>query len=480
MGRGLSKIAWGLGIAGAIGAVGCVIENDEETAALPGEVVSGSDPQAVLKSTLVLEGGCLAAKVGPRHLLVSARCVAGSEALAEGSTLHFRSAIQGSEGPTLAAEPAAGEDEGAPKKDDPSDAGAADAAGGAGRPVPPGSREATVAEIHTHSSYAVRCVEDACGLASLRASDAADVALIVLEDELTTVPTVPVDLDPVGEADPLLAVNAGCDRLDADPTGLTATRTVAVPSRAANHEGSPYKASPQHTTRLAASYVVTAGQGWRDEAPGLCQTDLGAPLFRAGVAAVAGVTANLTAWDDVALLPVTVHHTRIDARSRFKIGAWLEDLGAETIHSCSEMAGGCPKRSYDGGVPKGGSEGGSGEVDGGDPGTPDEDGGDPGTPESPDTRTPDEEEGGSATPPDDRKPSGPREEPLPPSNDNDYYGDDGYDYGDAAVPRTKKKAAEGGCSAAPGPLPAGELSLSLGVLGLALALRRRRESKKGR
>ena len=87
----------------------------------------------------------------------------------------------------------------------------------------------------------------------------ADQADVVLDQDLETVPAVPIDLDAVGEADPLLVVSSGCSALDVkDGAGPRTTKTIAVPASAAAHERSPYAASAA-TTRLAQSYVVTAG-----------------------------------------------------------------------------------------------------------------------------------------------------------------------------------------------------------------------------
>ena len=61
----------------------------------PDKVVSAGDTSALLKSTLVLEGGCTAAKVGPKHLLVSAGCVTGNAAFAAGKVLKFTSVASG-------------------------------------------------------------------------------------------------------------------------------------------------------------------------------------------------------------------------------------------------------------------------------------------------------------------------------------------------------------------------------------------------
>ena len=99
------------GVLAGIGAVGCSIAQEEETSSSPDQVIAAGDTSALLKSTLLLEGGCTAAKIGPKQLLVAARCVSGKEAFAAGKTLVFTSAASGTQG---IAPPV---DAGAPTKD---------------------------------------------------------------------------------------------------------------------------------------------------------------------------------------------------------------------------------------------------------------------------------------------------------------------------------------------------------------------------
>jgi MYXO-CTERM domain-containing protein len=188
------------------------------------------------------------------------------------------------------------------------------------------------------------------------------------------------------------------------------------------------------------------------------------PILRRACSPVAGSTANYTTYLD-GKQPVTIHHTRVDAMSRFKIGDWLSGLGVSTIHSCSEVSGGCVKRTYDGGAPTGPVTG-DGTTQPGDAGKADAI-----APDSDASTT--EADGGSTEPP---PASAPQTDQLPsedPGEGADYGGEE--DYSDAAAPTKKKKAAAGGCSTAPGaPAPTGEMFLALGaVLGAAVIRRRR-------
>jgi MYXO-CTERM domain-containing protein len=466
--RTLIRITLAAGMIAAIGGAGCSLVKAEETDASPDKVVGDGDVSEILKSTLQLQGGCTAAKVGPKHLLVAARCVNGNAAFAAGKTISFTVASSGKApvGPGLVAASDAGTPDAAPVKD----AGASDSAATATDSGPasdsgtaasnPNAKDVTIADVKIHPSFVAKCTADLCDFTKTAASNSPDIAIILLEEELETVPTIPVDLDPVGAADPLLAVSSGCATFDAKPSAPKAIRTTAVPAKSVNHKGSLYAASPNLVPQLASSYVVTQAAGWRSGQPRLCKTDIGAPLFRADSAAVAGVTSNYTTYGSQKL-PVTTHHTRVDAQSRFKIGEWLTTLGAETVHSCSETPEGCVKRTFDGGEPPGPATD--------NPGTEPGDGG----PVVGDAEAPDAAVETPAEPlPED---SAPRTETLPPDEESDETSGSNDLSDDAGAPKKKKKA-EGGCSAAPGATaPSGGMVIGLALaLGAVIARRRRK------
>jgi MYXO-CTERM domain-containing protein len=477
--RALIRISLAAGVLAAAGAAGCSIAQTDDAASSPDAIVSTGDTSALLKSTLILAGGCTAAKVGPRHLLVSAGCVTGKDAFTAGKILTFTSAAAGKT--LVAADPpadpaAAPADPDAAPADPPAapadpaadDAGAPPDDAAVAAPVKDASstsRDVTIADVKIHPSYVTKCTADACGPNRLAASDAADIAIIVLAADLDTVPSIPVDLDPVGQADALLVVTSGCSNLDTLPSAAPKTvKSSAVPATSVSHIGSAYEKSPTLVSRLASSYVVTAGAGWRATDTHLCKADLGSPIFRGGSASVAGVTANYSTYAN-AKFPVTIHHTRVDAMSRFKIGDWLAGLGVETMHSCSESAAGCAKHSYDGGAPSGAVTGATGD------GTTSPGDGGSGDPIAPDGGAADDDAGSGDTAPMD-----PHADQLP--TEDPSAGDDPGsepDYADAAAPKKKKKAASG-CSAAPGgPAPTGEMFLVFGVALGAAVIRRRRK-----
>ncbi len=446
------------GILAAVGAAGCSLVKAEDNGSSPDKVTSGGDVSGVLKSTLQLQGGCTAAKVGPRQLLVAARCVSGNEAYAAGATISFTSSASGK--PAIAMAPdAGGSDAAAPSPEGASDAAAAADASTAeaGKPANTSARSATIAEVKVHPSFVAKCTGTLCDFGTLAASDAPDIALIILDADLDAVPTIPVDLDPVGAGDPLLEVTSGCSSFDLKPVNAQKTvRTLSVPAKSVNHVGSPYLASPQLVSRLASSYVVTQASGWKSSAPRVCKSDIGAPLFRSGTAAVVGVTSNYTAYAAKGAA-VTAHHTRVDAASRFKIGAWLTTLGAETIHSCSESTEGCPDNASDAGTPPGPSTDGTTEP--GDGGTATD------AATSADAAS-DAEAEPTPLPADDT----PHSDTLPSEDNTDTSspGSSSSDGDDADAGTKKKKSSDaGGCSAAPG----GTSSSGSGLLlGLALVI----------
>ena len=451
--RALIRITLASGILAAIGAAGCSLVKGEDTDSSPDKVTAGGDVSEVLKSTLQLQGGCTAAKVGPRHLLVAARCVSGNEAYAAGATISFTSSASGK--PAVAPADAGASDAATtPDAARANDAGTDASARDSGKPANTSARSATIAEVKVHPSYTAKCTGTLCDFGKIAASDSPDIALIILDADLDAIPTIPVDLDPVGEGDPLLEVTSGCSSFDIKPTAAQKTaRTLSVPAKSVNHVGSPYLAAPQLVSRLASSYVVTQASGWKSSAPRVCKADIGAPLLRAGTAAVVGVTSNYTAYAAKGAA-VTAHHTRVDTASRFKIGAWLTTLGAETIHSCSESTEGCPDNTSDAGTPPGPSTDGTTE-----PG----DGGAATDAATSADAAADAEAEPTPLPADDT----PRADTLPSEDSTDTSSPGSSSDADAGT-KKKKSSDTGGCSAAPGGTSS---SSSHGLLvGLALAI----------
>ena len=449
-------IALLLGVPFVAAGVGCSLAQSDDTDSSSDRQTVGGTMSEILKSTVQLQGGCTAAKVGPRQLLVAARCVTNKTIFAAGKTITFTSA-----GKLSATASDAGADADAASKGDAAKDAGADAS----------ARTVKLVEVDIHPSYAAKCVEAAaCDFTTVAASDAPDIAVLVLDADLDTVPTIPVDLDPVSPTDALLAVTSSCATFDSKPTRIVHTvPATAVPAKSVIYKGSQYEATPQYVSRVGTSYVVTAAAAWQKGAPGVCKSDIGAPLFRATTAAVAGITSNFTTYAGQRT-PVTTEHTRVDAQSRFKIGAWLADLGVQTTHSCSASAGGCTTTTYDGGTPP-------------PPPPPETD-----ASTASDATTPDASDAGTvsdaaadadAAVPDDAPTTDQIPSEDPGTSDESSGGSEGPDDSDGEDAGTKKKeaAAKGGCSTAPVTANGGSLAFGFSVALSALAVRRRRRSR---
>jgi hypothetical protein len=361
-GMNLTRTAWFLGsIALAVGA-GCMAA--EETAVEAGSRVTTADTQALLRSTLVLSNGCTAVKVGPKQLLLSARCVTEKPGFKVNDTIKFRPLVAPSKSKSSSSDDAAGKSKiGTKTGASYGDGGAVADAGDAGSAADAGSSKSSsgssrseliagkIAKVAVHSSYTEKCKAAACGFGAAASSNAKDIAVLVLSKEIPSIKTVPIDLDPVSEGDELLSIGSGCTAFDEKPSKAKTFETVAAPAKSVSHKGSSYSTEADAVKRVDEGYVVTAGQGWKKAESTLCEIDMGAPLFRGHGLSVAGITSNFTARTTGAskAVPTTVLHTRVDSDS--KVGAWLEKLGVETTRSCSKSADGCKPVKYEGGLP---------------------------------------------------------------------------------------------------------------------------------
>lgn len=500
--RTLGSLLCFLTVTATVGAVGCFLGKDDASsngaAASAGD---GVDTDTLLKSTLILETGCTATKVGPKHLLLAARCVVGNDAFAVGKTVAFKAASAGKvtsiadagASDAAATDASAANDAGASEDAGPTDAGSTDAGktdAGAKPSTKPTTAEKTfeVAEVKVNASYTSKCPDKTtCDYGKLEASDAKDIAVVILKKELSTIATIPVDFDAVGDGDSVYSLSSGCDKLDGTAKGLKVTKTQAAPAKIVNHKGSPYGAKPQLVTRLGGAYVVTAGAAWKKDGQGLCKVDIGAPLFRTDVAAVAGITSNFSVGEDGKLSPMTVHSTRVDITS--KVGTWLKSLGVESTRSCSETEDGCVKKAYTGGSPSGGdpdTNGGNGN--GGSTGGGSSDAGKVDGSTTSDGGTLDAGDGGVTTIPGDdddgettngsagegqNLPEYQDESSSSSSDDDSEDGDEDTDAG-----KKKKKAKdEGGCAAAPGGAPVSGVAAFAGLAMVAALARRRRRTE---
>lgn len=305
-GHGLARGALVVTVAAALFAVvGCTAPADAEDVA-PAEAGEGAligGAPATLEqfpSTIYLKRGCTAAKVASRHLLTAAHCVLDS------STLDLR---YGPGKPLeLSREPAKG------------------------------FAVVAVAKVHVNPAWMQACNEAYCASSQVTARlDAADVAVLELEADLAGIASTPVDTTPLAPGDRVTVIGFGCtdgalleDKRETVTLKFAETKIIA--SSGALHEGSPLDAAT--LPQASGIYAMTPGPARVKSAGGLCPGDSGGPLYRQldGRMYVVGVNANYTlradAEPDLAGIPVTNWHTRLDDKSRHGVAAWLGSVGA--------------------------------------------------------------------------------------------------------------------------------------------------------
>lgn len=265
------------------------------------DALIGGAPATVAQfpSTLYLKKGCTAAKVAEKRLLTAAHCVI------DGSTLDPR---YGPDKPVeLTREPAKG------------------------------FTSHAVAKLHVHPKWVPACESAYCASSSVTATlDAADVAVIELADDLDGVPIAPIDTAPLATREKVTVLGFGCtngvlaEDARTEVTLKFAETKILTPSRAL-HEGSPVEAT--QLGQVSGIYAMTPGPARVKNAGGLCPGDSGGPLYKkqGDALVVVGVNANYTlrpGEKDLAGIPVTNWHTRLDDRSRLGVGAWLASVGA--------------------------------------------------------------------------------------------------------------------------------------------------------
>jgi MYXO-CTERM domain-containing protein len=460
-------------------------------------VTEGPDMATALKSVVLLSDGCTAAKVGDRHLLVAARCVNGNAAFAAGKTINFKQAAGATQnGATLksSAQALTGDDDDDdtfdasvitdPEAPDPSDPTAIPDASPdviTGSTTTPGSSpskkvtktnksttSATIESVNIHSSFAAKCPGTQCAFGAAASAEAKDIAVIVLDANLISIPTLPVDLDTVEVGHSVYMVGSGCSKFDGTPSTVKAAKATVMPAKSVQHTGSSFVSDQgkAEVANLDDGYVITPGPGWKDQgSSNLCKNDVGAPLFRdSATLVIAGVTSNYTTFDPTKNVPVTVEHTRVDTRSN--VGTWLTSLGVSTAHACKD--GSCTKSTTDAGIPS--PNGTTGTTGNGT--TPSDAGKDALAPDAGDAG---KDKDKTTTPPDPATDQHTGETQLGQDDPTQTPGPNDGSNVDAGPPKDKKKA--GGCSTTPGEAPGSGLPLAFGVgLALAAVLKRRRQS----
>jgi len=252
-------------------------------------------------ATVLLANGCSAAQVGPGVLLTAAHCVYSasrgrvSSAFDDGAKLQLRYA-----------------------------AGQA-------------SVDVVVGTTLINQAWQLACAVSYCGPSEVTGKlDAADVALILLDEHPADIPIAPIDTAALAIGDSIVLAGYGCEQGLRKPDEREDTTLALADSRVVDaaevvHEGSFMGEADVDVMR--GSYFVSLGPGADADAAGLCPGDSGGPVYRrAGEKlTVVGVNANYTLGpeqDDPIGLPVTNWHTRLDANSRHDIAGWLAENGA--------------------------------------------------------------------------------------------------------------------------------------------------------
>jgi hypothetical protein len=321
--RKSQPIVMGLAVLGSAFIAGCAGGAGEDDS---GENIVGSRSEALIggspatsdqfRSTVGFGGVCTAAKVGPRHFLTAAHCVAV---------------------------PRPGRLDPIPDPFPPNDGIAEKYLPGSPLLIEwglnvddPDQAELTITRTSIHPSW-WEC--PLCQEPSRNA--AADIALVEIAEDTAQIPEASVELDRIGVGVPVVKVGWGCEVTTAVPPGtpvqldrfkLDETVTI-VPSEVQRHES---RISDEQLARIDASYVITAGRDQNPNDASLCMGDSGGPLYLTDNSdpRVVGVNSDYTFRADQPApggISWTDWHTRTSLESLHGVGQWLVELGVNTV-----------------------------------------------------------------------------------------------------------------------------------------------------
>lgn len=318
-----SSVAFGLAALASAVLAGCASSAEPDASA---EDPLASSEQSLIggnlatadqfRSTVGFGDVCTAAKVGPRHFLTAAHCVAV---------------------------PRPGRLDPIPDPFPPNDGVAEKYLPGSPLLIhwglnvnDPEQAEFTITKTSIHPSW-WEC--PLCQQPSRNA--AADIAVVEIAEDTPAIPEARVELDRIAVGVEVVEVGWGCEVTTALPPGtrvelnrfkLDDALTI-VATEIQRHEP---RISDEQRERIDASYVITAGRDQNANDASLCLGDSGGPLYLADNAdpRVVGVNSDYTFRGDQPEpggISWTDWHTRTSLESLHGVGQWLIEQGVSTV-----------------------------------------------------------------------------------------------------------------------------------------------------
>ncbi len=273
------------------------------------------------RSTVAIGGECTAAKVGPKLFLTAAHCVAEPRPDRRDITPDFPP------------------NDGIKAKYLPGQSillnwglNATDAEKG---PV-------TIVRTSIHPSWwaCIPCAEP------IMEPGAADIAVIEIAQSTPQIPMAVVDLNPVPVGQQVAKVGWGCEQPQATTTELGRYKTADAWVVPPDHIHKPnWEYTSELIQQLAASYLITEGQGRNELRASLCPGDSGGPLYLPSNTErrIVGVNASFNHDGAQSEVPSwTDWHTKTANNAPFGVARWLINQGVNTMGTPPPSQCTCP------------------------------------------------------------------------------------------------------------------------------------------